>query len=145
MIQRGGKVRAKVIKQANNATLQSLIHDNVEYGSTVITDDAPAYRKMIEEYEHEVINHAIEYVRGNIHTNGIENFWSLVKRSIKGTYVSVEPSHLQKYVGEQVFRYDERKGNDGERFHKITGQVSGKRLTYAELTGKTPEASLLPF
>jgi len=144
MLQRSGKVKAKVIKHADTKTLLGLINDNVETGSVVMTDDHGGYRNMShEDYIHEVINHAVEYVRGNIHTNSIENFWSLLKRSIKGTYVSVEPSHLQRYVEEQVFRYNERKGTDGTRFQKITSQVSGKRLTYAELTGKTPEASLL--
>ena len=144
MLQRSGKVKAKVIKHADTKTLLGLINDNVETGSVVMTDDHGGYRNMShEDYIHEVINHAVEYVRGNIHTNSIENFWSLLKRSIKGTYVSVEPSHLQRYVEEQVFRYNERKGTDGTRFEKITSQVSGKRLTYAELTGKTPEASLL--
>lgn len=144
MLQRGGKVKATVIKQADTRTLLGLVNQNVEYGSTVMTDDAGGYRNMSEEdYIHEIINHAVEYVRGNVHTNSIENFWSLLKRSIKGTYVSVEPSHLQKYVEEQVFRYNERKGDDGQRFHKITSQVAGKRLTYAELTGKTPTAQVL--
>ena len=143
MVQRGGKVRAKVIKQADTRTLLGQIRENVETGSTVITDDAGGYRNMTDEYIHEIINHALEYVRGNVHTNSIENFWSLLKRSIKGTYISVEPSHLQRYVEEHVFRYNEREGNDGERFERITSQLAGKRLTYAELTGKTPAARLL--
>ncbi|HBR56272.1 MAG TPA: IS1595 family transposase, partial [Blastocatellia bacterium] len=138
MLQRGGKIRAKVIKHAFTRTLLGLVNQNIEYGSTVMTDDHGGYRNMSDEdYIHEIINHACEYVCGNVHTNSIENFWSLLKRSIKGTYVSVEPSHLQKYVEDQVFRYNERKGNDSERFHKITSQLSSKRLTYAELTGKT--------
>lgn len=145
MVQRKGKVKAKVIRMADTPTLMGLIRENVEPGATVMTDDHGGYRNMSDEYDHEIINHAIEYVRGNVHTNSIENFWSLLKRSIKGTYVSVEPSHLHRYVEEQVFRYNERKGNDGERFEKITSQLAGKRLTYAELTGKTPDASLLPF
>ena len=95
-----------------------------------------SYSGLDAEYIHQVINHAEEYVRGNIHTNSIENFWSLLKRGIKGTYVSVEPFHLFRYLDEQSFRFNSRKGNDGERFHKITGQVAGKRLTYTELTGK---------
>jgi hypothetical protein len=83
-----------------------------------------------------VINHAEEYVRGNVHTNSIENFWSLLKRSIKGTYVSVEPFHLFRYLDEQSFRFNTRKGKDADRFSKLTGQLAGKRLTYSELTGK---------
>jgi hypothetical protein len=87
MVQRGGKVKAKVIKKADTETLQGLINENIEAGSTVITDDAGGYRKMTEEYTHQVINHAVEYVRGSVHTNSIENFWSLLKRSIKGAVV----------------------------------------------------------
>lgn len=143
MVQRGGKVRAKVIKIADTPTLLGEICQNVEAGSTVMTDDHGGYRNMTDEYVHEIINHAVEYVRGNVHTNSIENFWSLLKRSIKGTYISVEPSHLQRYVEEHVFRYNERKGDDGDRFERITSQLAGKRLTYAELTGKTPASRLL--
>lgn len=96
---------------------------------------------------HEVVNHSEEYVRGRVHTNGLENFWSLMKRSLKGTYVCVEPFHLERYVDEQVFRYNNRKTednpmNDGDRFRLALTQILGKRLTYAELTGKTPERPL---
>jgi transposase-like protein len=135
MVQRGGKVKAKVIKIADTQTLLGNIAENVEVGSTVITDDAGGYRKMTEEYRHEVINHAVEYVRGTIHTNSIENFWSLLKRSIKGTYVSVSPAHLQRYVEEQSFRFNERKENDQTRFIALLDSISGKRLTYNELIG----------
>lgn len=135
MVQRGGKVKAKVIKVADTETLLGLIDENIEYGSTVITDDAGGYRKITEEYTHEVINHAVEYVRGNVHTNSIENFWSLLKRTIKGTYISVSPAHLQKYVEEQMFRYNERKTNDQIRFVSLLEHISGKRLTYSKLIG----------
>lgn len=138
MVQRGGKVRAKVIKIADTETCQTAIAENIEAGSTVMTDDAGGYRKvyqMVEAYRHEVVNHAIEYVRGNVHTNSIENFWSLLKRSIKGTYVSVSPAHLQKYVEEQMFRFNEREGNDQYRFVRLIESISGKRLTYNELIG----------
>jgi hypothetical protein len=137
------KVKAKVIAWADTVTLNENINEHIEVGSTVFTDDHGGYRKMSEAYTHQVINHAFEYVRDNVHTNSIENFWSLLKRSIKGTYVSVEPFHLQKYVTEQTFRFNERKGTDLDRFQKITSQVVGKRLTYAELTGKTPPVSLI--
>ncbi len=90
---------------------------------------------MDENYIHEVINHGIEYVKGNVHTNGIENFWSCLKRTLKGTYVSVEPFHLSRYLDEQVFRFNERKLNDKERFIVVLEAVSGKRLTYDELRG----------
>jgi len=135
MLQRNGRVRAKVIDESDTKTLLGLIGENVETGSTVMTDDHGGYRNMSDEYIHEIINHAREYVRGNVHTNSIENFWSLLKRSLKGTYVSVSPAHLQKYVEEQVFRFNERKGKDKDRFVKMIESIGGKRLTYAELVG----------
>lgn len=135
MVQRQGRVKAQVIKLADAQTLLGHISDNVELGSTVITDAFPSYRKMSDEYIHEVINHSVEYVRGNVHTNSIENFWSLLKRAVKGTYVSVAPEHLQKYVEEQTFRYNGRKGNDKDRFLTAIESVTGKRLTYNELIG----------
>ena len=135
MVQRGGKVKAHVIKLADTPTLLGSIAENVEVGSTVITDDHGGYRNMTEEFTHEVINHAVEYVRGNIHTNSFENFWSLLKRTIKGTYISVSPAHLQKYVEEQMFRYNEREGNDQIRFVRLIESISGKRLTYSGLIG----------
>jgi len=97
-----------------------------------------------------VINHAVSYVREHVHTNGIENFWSLLKRGINGTYVAVEPFHLDAYVAEQVFRYNNRATkdnplNDADRFMLAVSQISGKRLTYAELTGKVGETSAEPF
>lgn len=135
MLQRKGNVKAKVVAWTDRPTLQGAIRENVESGSTVLTDDHGAYRHMSSEFTHEVINHAMEYVRGNVHTNGIENFWSLLKRTIKGTYVSVGPEHLQKYVEEQTFRYNKRKGNDQDRFVSLVQSVSGKRLTYQQLIG----------
>jgi transposase-like protein len=134
------KVKAKVIAWADTPTLQENIHANIESGSIVMTDDHGGYRRMSDEYIHGVINHAVEYVNGHIHTNGIENFWSLLKRSIKGTYVSVEPHHLQKYVEEQAFRYNEKDGNDQDRFLELLQGISGKRLTYVQLIGcETPQ------
>ena len=106
-----------------------------------MTDDHGGYRSMHEQYIHEVINHAVEYVRGNIHTNSIENFWSLLKRTIKGTYVSVEPFHLDKYINEQTFRFNNRKGHDGNRFLIALDSVSGRRLTYVDLIGSKPASS----
>ncbi len=135
MVQRGGKVKAHVIKLADTPTLLGSIAENVEVGSTVITDDHGGYRNMTDEYRHEVINHAVEYVRDTVHTNNIENFWSLLKRTIKGTYISVSPAHLQKYVEEQMFRYNERETNDQMRFVRLIESISGKRLTYSQLIG----------
>src|SRR5204862_647220 len=118
------------------------IHGNVlqhvEAGANVYTDALRSYNELDQEYIHNVINHAVEYVRGHVHTNGIENFWSLLKRSIKGTYVAVEPFHLHRYLDEQAFRYNNRGDlDDLGRFALATSQVVGKRLPYAELTGKT--------
>ena len=115
---------------------------NVEEHSHVITDEAQVYMDMHNTYYHEVINHMESYVREHIHTNGIENFWSLLKRGLGGTYISVEPFHLQAYVAEQVFRFNNRATkdnplNDADRFAIIMNHLGGKRLTYAELTGKT--------
>lgn len=137
MVERGGQVRAKVVHKGNTLKREDvmpIIKQNIEPESHVMTDEAVMYRDLWEKYVHATINHSREYVRGNVHTNSIENFWSLLKRSIKGTYVSVSPVHLQKYVEEQVFRYNTRQGNDRERFIAVLNQVSGKRMTYAELT-----------
>src|SRR5437868_3715951 len=131
-----------LIANAKNGISSYEIHralrQHVEYGSELMTDAYTAYPGLAGDYIHQFVNHTETYVRGRVHTNGIENFWSLLKRSIKGTYVSVEPFHLFRYLDEQTFRFNGRRGNDGERFQKVMEQLSGKRLTYAELTGKTP-------
>jgi transposase-like protein len=133
----GSKVRVKVIDNAKKKTLQSEIRDHVLAGSAVFTDALKSYEGL-DEFQHEVVDHAVEYVRGEVHTNGLENFWSLLKRGIHGTYVSVEPFHLFRYLDEQAFRYNNRKGlNDGERFDIAVRRIFGKRLTWNQLTGKT--------
>lgn len=134
-LERKGRVLAKVIQSTNRETLHKEVKEKVEQGSNLFTDEWLAYRGLDETYIHEVINHGVEYVKDNVHTNGIENFWSLLKRTIKGTYVSVEPFHLPRYLDEQVFRFNERKSNDKERFLGVLKAVSGKRLTYDELRG----------
>ncbi len=134
VLERKGRVLAKVIEKTDKETLHKEVKEQVEQGSNLFTDEWRSYRGLDNDYIHEVINHSIEYVRENVHTNGIENFWALLKRTLKGTYVSVEPFHLSKYVDEQVFRFNERKGNDKDRFLKAVGSISGKRLTYKELT-----------
>jgi transposase-like protein len=140
MLERGGKIRAEVVRAANYSTLVPNIWNNVEKGSHVYTDELKAYFGLQADYEHDVINHAEAYVNGNIHTNGLENFWSLLKRGLHGTYVSVEPFHLFRYVDEQAFRYNNRKPmDDSERFDYLMRKVVGKRLTYAQLTGKTEQ------
>jgi hypothetical protein len=141
VLERGGEVRAKVVKTRRKKELHTLVCANVEAGATVYTDELLSYDSLNIDFQHQVINHAETYVNGQIHTNGIENFWCLLKRSIKGTYVSVEPFHLFRYVDEQAFRYNHRKHEDGEvktdaeRFDIAVRQIVGKRLTYAELTG----------
>ena len=95
---------------------------------------------------HDVVNHAERYVNGQVHTNGLENFWSLLKRTLSGTYIAVEPYHLERYIDEQVFRFNNRATkdnplNDSDRFVLALSQIVGKRLTYAEVTGKVGETS----
>jgi transposase-like protein len=132
------EVRAKVIPVASRKVLQKEIFDNLHYKATVYTDQWSGYdelRKM--RYIHDTVNHMKEYVRGEVHTQAIENFWSCLKRTLQGTYVCVEPVHLDRYLDEQMFRFNNRRNmNDGTRFQKALSQVKGKRLTYAELTGK---------
>lgn len=135
ILERKGRVVAKVIDKTDGETLQNEIKDQVEFGSNLFTDEWPSYRGLAEDYLHEVINHSIEYVCDNVHTNGIENFWSLLKRTLKGTYVSVEPFHLNRYVIEQTYRFNERKLNDKERFLGVLKSIADKRLTYDELLG----------
>ncbi len=135
------QVRAQVVPNAKRETLQSIILDNVKFGSKLYTDDAVAYDKMQWRYAHDVVTHVNEYVRGEVHTNGLENFWSLLKRGLRGTYVAVEPFHLDRYVAEQIYRFNNRATkdnplNDSDRFIYALAQVVGKRLTYKELTGK---------
>ncbi len=136
------RVRATVIPDRTKTVMQENIRPHVETGSQIYSDDAGYYWRMDSEYAHEIVNHAEAYVRGNVHTNGLENFWSLLKRSIGGSYVSVEPFHLFRYVDEQAFRYNNRKDmNDSDRFDLAVRQILGKRLTWAEVTGKVPSPS----
>jgi transposase-like protein len=136
------KVRAQVVPNVKRETLQEAILNGVEKGAAVYTDGWIGYDTLgAQEYVHETVNHVEEYVRGQVHTQGIDNFWSLLKRGLKGTYVAVEPFHLDRYVDEQVFRYNNRATkdnplNDADRFVLAVSQIAGKRLTYAELTGK---------
>jgi transposase-like protein len=134
------KVRAEHIPDVSGETLKEQVRSTVAPGSRLYTDAWVGYRGLDSDYEQFVINHAVAYVEGHVHTNGIENFWSLLKRTIKGTYVSVEPFHLGRYLDEQAFRFNEREHNDGTRFRKVASSVAGRRLTYAELTGKNGAA-----
>jgi transposase-like protein len=136
------QVRAKVVPHVRREVLQEEILKNVSPRSAVFTDEHKGYIGLAEkEFIHATVNHVSEYVRGQVHTNGLENFWSLLKRSLRGTYVAVEPFHLDHYVDEQTFRYNNRatkdnKITDTDRFVLLMTQVAGKRLTYAQLTGK---------
>jgi transposase-like protein len=142
MVERGGKVRAKHVGTRTKAELQPEIRENIAAGSAIFSDELLSYTGLDADYQHAVINHAVEYVNGNVHTNTMENFWSLLKRGLSGTYVSVEPFHLFRYIDEQAFRYNNRNDmNDADRFSAVVSQVAGKRLTYAELTGKVGETS----
>jgi transposase-like protein len=134
LLERKGNVVAKVIPNARKKTVQAEVHKHVEVGSAVYTDALRSYNGLNSHFAHEAIDHAVCYAAEQVHTNGLENFWCLLKRSIKGTYVSVEPFHLARYVNEQVFRYNARKGTDAERFLKAVPSIIGRRLTYASLT-----------
>jgi transposase-like protein len=132
-------VRAMVVPNPRRTALDPQVRANVAPGSTVITDALRSYDRLADDYTHKVIDHAETYVKGFVHTNGLENFWSLLKRAIKGTYVSVQPFQLARYVDEQVFRYNQRRDPSGDagRFVKALSAITGRRLTYKALTGKT--------
>jgi len=130
------RVRCKVVQNIRRGQLDSAVRENVEKGSEVFTDSLKSYDKLTDEYVHQVIDHAECYAKGHVHTNGLENFWSLLKRGIKGTYVNVEPFHLFRYLDEQAFRFNERKDNDAGRFVKVVSGIIGKGLRYVKLTGK---------
>jgi transposase-like protein len=137
------QIRAKVIPNVKRETLQAEILNHVGFNAHVFTDGWVGYEKLNEykNFTHKTVNHINEYVNGRVHTQGIENFWSLLKRGLNGTYVAVEPFHMDSYVDEQVFRYNNRKQSDAKRFEKVLSQVAGKRLTFAELTGKVGETA----
>jgi transposase-like protein len=137
MLQRGGKVKTTVIKERDKGTLHGHVSACIEEGTQVYTDEWGPYSGLSEKFVHQVINHAERYVDGRVHTNGMENFWSLLKRGLSGTYVSVEPFHLFRYLDEQMFRFNNRKElNDAGRFDLVVRQIVGKRITFSQLTGK---------
>jgi transposase-like protein len=146
LLARHGEARVKVIGTRRKKDVHAEVRKHVEPGSNVYTDELKSYEGL-DEYTHEFINHTEAYVRDQVHTNGMENFWSLFKRGLKGTYVSVEPFHLQAYADEQAFRFNNRKFDDVDRFRAMCSMMAGKRLTYAELTGKAEEIrpSIEPF
>jgi len=141
VLERGGRVRAQVMETRKKPDLQAMVREHVEQGSAVYTDALKSYEGL-DEFEHQVIDHAVAYVEGNVHTNGLENFWSLLKRGLKGTYVSVEPFHLFRYIDEQAFRYNNREDKDDfDRFKAALSQIVGKRVTYKALIGKEGETT----
>jgi transposase-like protein len=130
-----------VVPNTKRETLQTHILEEIFPGSKVYTDEHTGYMGLEKKFAHEVVNHLETYLDRKVHTNGIENFWSCLKRGLRGTYIAVEPFHLDRYVGEQVFRYNNRatKDNpltDSDRFALAVTQIVGRKLTYAELTGK---------
>lgn len=140
IMERHGEVRTKVIEDTTRKTLHAEVKAHVEPGSSVYTDALASYYGLDKHYLHEVINHAECYVKGHIHTNSIENFWSLFKRCVNGTYIAVEPFHLFRYLDEEEFRFNSRKRSDASRFINVAGAVTGKRLTYQELIGNSETA-----
>jgi len=130
------RVKLKHVPNVRRTTLAPEVRQHVAPGATVYSDALKSYERLSDAFTHQVIDHAESYVEGQVHTNGMENFWSLLKRCIKGTYVSVEPFHLFRYLDEQALRFNTRKAKDGERFAEILRSVVGKRLTYNWLTGK---------
>jgi hypothetical protein len=142
MLERGGKVKTVVLGKRRGAQMQEIVRESVHTNAWIMTDEFPGYAGLGKDYTHLVVNHLERYVQGNVHTQGMENFWSLLKRTLGGTYVAVEPFHLFRYVDEQAFRFNNRKDADGnkltdaDRFDIAVSQIVGKRLTYAEVTGK---------
>jgi transposase-like protein len=142
ILERGGNVKTIVVPNRKKAALHSEIKRHVEAGAALYTDALLSYEGLAGDYAHKVVDHAVEYVKGSIDTNGLENYWSLLKRGMSGTYVSVEPFHLVRYLDEQSFRYNNRLNmNDADRFSAALSHLTGKRLTYAEVTGKVGETA----
>jgi len=136
ILERKGETRAKVVADTRTRTLDSEVRKHVQPGSSVYTDSLASYRGLADAYEHGIIDHAQAYVNGDIHTNGLENFWSLFKRGLKGTYVHADPAHLFRYLDERLFTYNLRNLTDAERFTEVLGAVTDRRLTYEELIGQ---------
>jgi transposase-like protein len=140
-LQRGGQVKARVIGDRKYPAVHGAVRDFVEAGSAIMTDEFTGYYGLESEYQRKFVNHLEKYVDGQVHVQGVENFWSCLKRGLGGTYVAVEPFHLFRYVDEQAFRFNNRATrdnplNDADRFDAAVHQIVGKRLTYSELTGK---------
>src|ERR1700733_14054524 len=149
ILERGGKIRTTVVPNRKKAALQGEVYMHVTAGAALYSDALLSYEGLAADYAHQVVDHATQYIDGRVHTNGLENFWSLLKRGISGTYVSVEPFHLFRYLDEQMFRFNNRKNasgkhlTDADRFQLALSQIAGKRLTFAEVTGKVVKCGLL--
>lgn len=135
ILERNGEVRTMVVENRRKKVLQAEVKKHVEAGSALYSDALLSYEGLAGEYAHKVVDHAVAYVNGQVHTNGLENFWSLLKRGLRGTYVSVEPFHLFRYLDEQAWRFNQRKLNDSERFQQVCARMVGRRLTYKDLIG----------
>lgn len=135
-LERGGRVCAAVVSNTRRSTLHEHVRENVEPGASLYTDALRSYSGLDEDYAHKTVDHAEQYVCGNVHTNGIENFWSLLKRGLHGTYVSVQPFHLFRYLDERMFTFNERELSDLGRFSLVLDRVAGRRLTWNQLTAK---------
>jgi transposase-like protein len=140
--QKVSRIKVRVVRNVRRHGLHKEIKMEVVKGSEIYTDALRSYTGLEQEYVHQVIDHAECYAKGDVHTNGLENFWSLLKRGIKGTYVSVEPFHLFRYLDEQAFRFNERKDSDAGRFVKVVAGILGKGLRYAKLIGKIGDDGL---
>ena len=136
LLERHGDVRAKVIPSRRKGTVMAEVRASVAPGSTVYTDALNSYSGLTADYVHGVIDHAEGYVRDRVHTNGLENFWSLFKRMIYGTHHSVDPTHLDRYLDEATYRFNSREFSDTSRFVSTTARVIGRRVTYRQLIGK---------
>ena len=135
---KASRIRTRLLPDTSKLEMQTRVLQEIEPGSNVYTDKHASYKGLNKHFVHQFINHAETYARGRVHTNGLENFWSLLKRCLKGTYVNVEPFHLMRYLDEQTFRFNTRKLTDLQRFRMGLSAVAGRRLTYRELTGKAP-------
>ena len=133
--QKHSRVVLKVVPNTRRQELCANVREHVEKGSTVCMDALMSYDDLERDYDRRVIDHAESYAQGHVHTNCLENFWSLLKRALKGTYVNVEPFHLFRYLDEQAYRFNERKSTDSERFLTAVPSIAGRRLTYRGLTG----------
>ena len=138
--ERQGRVRAAVVPDRTTPVIRDHVTGNVDVGSVIFADEHGNNWRMDDKYRHEIVVHAEQYVDGQIHANGLEKVWSLLKRGLHGTYVSVEPFHLFRYIDEQAFRFNNRKDmKDSDRFDLAVRQIVGKRLNWLEVAGKVME------